>query len=106
MQILKDFENLKNEKQARILQRFFKTGEGEYGEGDVFLGIKVPEQRKLAKEYKELDLNSLQKLIQSRIHEHRLTALFILIHQFKKNQKEIFDFYIKNIKYVNNWDLV
>ena len=106
MQILKDFEKLKDKKQAANLQRFFKTGKGEYGEGDIFLGIKVPEQRKLAGKYKELDLEILQKLIQSPVHEHRLTALFILIYQFKKNPKEIFEFYIKNTQYVNNWDLV
>jgi len=106
MQILKDFEKLKDKKQAANLQRFFKTGKGEYGEGDIFLGIKVPEQRKLAGKYKELDLEILQKLIQSPVHEHRLTALFILIYQFKMNPKEIFEFYIKNTQYVNNWDLV
>lgn len=95
---------------AKILQRFFKTGPGEYGEGDIFLGIKVPEQRKIAKKYRELLTKEVKKLLQSRIHEERLIALFILIHKFQlgdNEQKEkIFKLYLKNIKHINNWDLI
>ncbi|MBU2562748.1 MAG: DNA alkylation repair protein [Nanoarchaeota archaeon] len=104
----KDLENLANPKQAEILQRFFKTGKGGYGEGDIFLGIKVPFQRKVAKNYSELGLNELQKLLNSKIHEHRLTGLIILENKYKKleNKKNIFDFYLKNTQKINNWDLV
>ncbi len=99
-----------NPKQAKILQKFFKTGPGEYGEGDIFLGIKVPEIRKVAKEYKELELSKIKALLKSGIHEERLAALLILIFQFEKANEEekgvIFKLYLKNTKYINNWDLV
>lgn len=106
----KELELLKNPKQAEALQRFFKTNKGEYGEGDIFLGIKVPKQREIAKRYKHLSLEYLQKLIDSDIHEYRLTSLFILIHKYnqarEKEIKKIIDFYLKNLKKINNWDLV
>ena len=109
-----DLKNLKNKEKAIILQRFFKTGKGQYGEGDLFLGIIVPEQRKVASKYKNLSLNDLQELLNSKIHEERLISLFILVNQYKKaekennekNKKEIFNFYLKNAKNINNWDLV
>ncbi|KKR25624.1 MAG: hypothetical protein UT57_C0061G0006 [Microgenomates group bacterium GW2011_GWC1_39_7] len=95
---------------ARVLQRFFKTGKGEYGEGDVFLGITVPEARKIAIKYKDLDFSSIRKLLHSKIHEERLIALLILVDNFKNGsnleKKEIFDFYLSNTKDINNWDLV
>jgi 3-methyladenine DNA glycosylase AlkD len=92
---------------AKILQGFFKTGQGEYGEGDIFLGITVPDQRKLAKKYKELELNEIQELLNSKFHEHRLIALLILIEKYEKgNKKQIVDFYLKNTKNINNWDIV
>lgn len=106
----KEIKKAAKPKQAKILQRFFKTGKGEYGEGDIFLGIKVPIQRKIAKKYNNLSLVDLKKLINSKIHEHRLIALFVLIDQYKRGdkqkEKKIFNFYLKNIKYINNWDLV
>jgi len=93
-----------------FLQRFFKTGKGDYAEGDVFAGIKVPVSRKIAKQFKNLSLADLSELIKSKIHEERLIALFILVDKMKKanekEQKKIFKFYVKNMKYVNNWDLV
>lgn len=106
-QIQKELKKLANPKQATLLQRFFKTGKGEYGEGDVFLGIKVPEQRKVAKKY-DLSLAEIQKLLNSKIHEHRLVALFILIKKYQKEdiKKKIFDLYLKNTKNINNWDLI
>lgn len=95
---------------ATNLQRFFKTKKGEYGEGDIFLGITVPEQRKIVKKYVDLKLEDLEKLICSKFHEERLISLLILIKKFKKadekKKEEIFNFYIKNRKYINNWDLV
>jgi 3-methyladenine DNA glycosylase AlkD len=108
--LIKDLQRLTNKEKAEILQRFFKTGKGEYAEGDIFLGITVPEQRKLAKNYFGMSLTDLQKLLNSKIHEYRLTALFILIIQYEKGnekQKEkIFNFYLNNTKNINNWDLV
>ena len=110
IEIKKDLKKLANPKQAKLLQRFFKTGKGEYGEGDIFLGIKVPEQRKIAKKYPDLSLKEIQELLLSKIHENRLTSLFVLIEQYKKSdekgKKEIFGFYLKNTKNINNWDLV
>lgn len=106
----KDLLKLKDPQKAKIYGRFFKTGKGEYGEGDVFLGIVVPRQREVAKKYKELNLTDLQKLLQNKTHEYRLTSLFILILKFKttdkKLKKEIYDFYLQNIENINNWDLV
>jgi 3-methyladenine DNA glycosylase AlkD len=109
-QLIKDLQNLANPEKAKILQRFFKTGKGEYGEGDLFLGITVPEQRKLAKKYQALTLKEVQKLLSSSYHEHRLTSLLILVIKYSKSdeegKKEIVDFYLKNTKHINNWDLV
>lgn len=103
-------QNSADSEQAKILQRFFKTGEGEYGEGDIFLGIKVPVQRKIAKKYLGLGLYKLQELMKSKIHEYRLIGLIILNNKFKKSNEEergnIFNFYLKNTKNINNWDLV
>jgi len=109
-QLKKDLEKLRNPKKAKILQRFFKTGKGEYGEGDIFLGIVVPTQRLVAKKYTELTLKDLQKLLSEKVHEYRLIALIILIQKYKKAsikaKKEIVAFYLKNTKKINNWDLV
>jgi 3-methyladenine DNA glycosylase AlkD len=110
IQVKKALKKLSDPKQATLLQRFFKTGKGEYGEGDIFLGIKVPKQREAVKRYKELPLVEILDLLRSKIHEHRLSALLILVEQFKnadeKEQKKIFNLYVKNTKYINNWDLV
>jgi 3-methyladenine DNA glycosylase AlkD len=96
--------------QAKILQGFFKTGGGEYGEGDVFLGIKVPLQRKICKKYLDIDFDEIQSLLDSKIHEERFCASIILVMQFEKGddsrKKSIFNFYIKNAQRFNNWDLV
>jgi 3-methyladenine DNA glycosylase AlkD len=106
----KELLKLKNPKQAKLLSRFFKTGKGEYGEGDVFIGLKVPQQRKIAKKYKTTKLKNIEFLLKNKIHEFRLTALFILIDQYQKSdkkfKKEIFNFYLKNKKGINNWDLI
>ncbi|WP_069649785.1 DNA alkylation repair protein [Caloranaerobacter ferrireducens] len=99
-----------DEEKAKYLPNFFKAFPGGYGEGDKFIGVAVPNQRKIAKKFKDLSLNEIQKLLNEDIHEYRLTALFILVHKFEKSdntgKKEIVDFYIKNINRVNNWDLV
>lgn len=104
-------KHVKPEK-AKFFPRFFRTGKGEYGEGDRFIGVIVPDQRKIAKGFRELPLSEVKKLLHSPIHEHRLTSLFILVDQFQASKKdfdrkkEIYDFYIKNMEGVNNWDLV
>ena len=95
---------------AEILQRFFKTGPGEYGEGDVFLGIPVPVIRQMSKKYKALSFKNLEKLVQSKFHEERLLALLILVLQSRGategERKKIYDFYLRHMGCVNNWDLV
>jgi len=103
-------KKLANPQKAISVARFFKTGKGEYGEGDIFLGITVPQIRIVAKQCKDLSLKEIEKLLQSKIHEERLVALIILVNQFKKEdedkQKKIFDLYLSSTKYINNWDLV
>ncbi len=109
LNLQKDVKKLENKKKAKLLAGFFKTGEGEYGFGDVFLGIPVPESRKIALKYRDLGFEDILKLLRSEIHEERLIALLILVHQFQHDemlQRRIYEFYIKNIKFVNNWDLV
>jgi len=95
---------------AKLLKRYFKTGKGEYGEGDIFLGITVPEQRKISGKYVNLGLKDIEKLLQSKIHEFRFSALAILCEKYKKSdeqeKKAIVGFYLKNKEYINNWDLV
>lgn len=109
-QIKQELFRLKNLKKAKIHSRFFKTGKGEYGEGDEFLGITVPVQRSIARKYHDLNLKDLQKLFSSKIHEHRLISLLILIFKYKETdgvgKKAIVDLYLKNTKNINNWDLV
>jgi 3-methyladenine DNA glycosylase AlkD len=109
-EIKKRLGKLGNKERAEVSRRYFKTGPGEYGEGDIFLGIPVPELRKLAKTYRHLKLKDTTKLLQSPIHEERLLALLILIHIFPAGdesiKKEIFDLYLNNTRYINNWDLV
>ncbi|MDR3665843.1 MAG: DNA alkylation repair protein [Ignavibacteriaceae bacterium] len=99
-----------NPQKAALLQRFFKTGPGEYGEGDIFLGIMVPVQRSIAKKYKDLPLKDIKALLNSDKHEERLIALLILVEQFKKGEEQlkedIFTFYHLHRKRINNWDLV
>lgn len=93
-----------NKKRAKLVARYFKTGKGEYGEGDVFIGLTVPQVRIIAKKYRDLPLKEVKNLLYSPIHEYRLTALIILT--YKKLTSEIVDLYLSNTKYINNWDLV
>ena len=108
MTIFSDLRKEASPSKAKIYARFFKTGKGEYGEGDVFLGLTVPKTREIAGKYIDLDYGNLERLLKSKIHEERLIALLILVERFKKtdDKKEIVDFYLKSLKYVNNWDLV
>ncbi|MBD3204499.1 DNA alkylation repair protein [Candidatus Woesearchaeota archaeon] len=104
--LIKELNTLKDSKKAEHAQRFFKTGKGEYGQGDIFIGIRVPVLRKTAGRYKTLLLKDVKKLLESKIHEHRFVALVILIKKFSKQQEKIYDFYMDNLKHINNWDLV
>jgi len=101
---------LRNDEKGSFFQRFFKTGKGEYAEGDIFWGISVPEQREVAKHFKSISLEELSSVLKSEVHEHRLTASIILVNQFRKGnaekKEEIFKFYIQHIEHINNWDLV
>mgnify|MGYP000197511225 CR=1 FL=1 len=101
-----DVQELANPERAEHSKRYFKTGPGQYGEGDVFLGLTMPQQREIAKKYKDLQLEQVQELLESGIHTYRMIALVILTLQYKNNNEEIFNFYLKNTKYINNWDLV
>ncbi len=109
-QLKKELKSLADPEYAKILRKFFKTGKGEYGEGDVFLGIRVPVQRKTAKEFKDLKIKDIQKLLSNKIHDERSVALFILIGQYaggdEKIKKQVYNFYLRNTENINNWDLV
>jgi 3-methyladenine DNA glycosylase AlkD len=108
--ILQELLSVANPEKAKFLQGFFKTGKGQYAEGDVFLGIVVPITRNIVKENKALPLSEIQILLDSKYHEARLAGLLFLVQQFKKakeeERKEIFDFYLANARKANNWDLV
>lgn len=106
--IEKDLNKLASLQRKKSNEWFFKTGVGQYGHGDVFMGVSVPDSRKVAKKYfKNVSFADLQKLLESKIHEVRLCALHILVYKYEKGEhKQIFRFYLKNLKYVNNWDLV
>lgn len=105
-------EVLSIKEKAEFFPRFFKAGPGEYAEGDEFIGVTVPDQRKVAKEFwNKISLDELGELLSSKIHEHRHTALLMLVAKFEKSKnpvekKEIVDFYLKNKQQINNWDLV
>lgn len=107
---LKKIKEKSDKTKGEFLVRFFKTGKGEYGEGDVFLGLTVPQSRVISKEFLNLPFEELKTLLESKYHEARLVALHILTYRFQKSdekeQKKIYEFYLKNIKGVNNWDLV
>ena len=102
--------SLANPEIAEHSQRFFKTGQGEYGEGDQFLGIRVPVLRQQVKAFWELPLGDIQTLLQSSFHEERLFSLLLLVYKFAKGGEDeksaIFDLYLSNTQYINNWDLV
>ncbi len=108
--IRKDLRGKSSLAKAKVLRGFFKTGAGQYGEGDVFLGVTVPDSRKIAVKYKCLSFQDTEKLLKSKVHEERLVALLILVHNFnegkEEGKKKIFNFYLRNTRFVNNWDLV
>ena len=111
-QILEALQFLSTPEKKEFLPYFFKTGKGQYAEGDQFIGVVVPDSRKLVKEYwQKATLDDVQEILKSEFHEMRLVALLILVTKFEKSKDEkekktLVDFYLKNTKYINNWDLV
>ena len=103
-------QSLGTKQRAKVSQGFFKTGPGEYGEGDIFLGVQVPELRKLAASYQAITLGEVSRLLRSTIHEERLLALLILCRAYaggdEHAKERIYKLYLKNTRHVNNWDLV
>ena len=100
-----------NAQKAAFFPRFFKAGPGEYAEGDIFIGVTVPEQRKIALGFRDLPRNEIERLLEDPFHECRLTGLLILVSQFERaaterDRKSIYEFYLRHIDCVNNWDLV
>ena len=111
--VIKELKALAKPNKARDLQRFFKTAPGDYAEGDIFLGVMVPQNRKVAKKYSDLSLSEIKKLTDSDFHEVRFCGLLILVSQFERAktrtlQKRYFDFYLRQLKagQINNWDLI
>jgi 3-methyladenine DNA glycosylase AlkD len=109
-QLEQELKQLSNSAIATHSKRFFKTGPGEYGEGDVFRGIKVPTLRKLVKKYKDISIDDTVSFLMSAYHEDRLLALLLLVQKFNQADEEVrgnlFDLYINNTRFINNWDLV
>ncbi len=108
--IREELEALSTPEKKEFLPYFFKTGKGQYGEGDKFLGVVVPDSRKIAKKYKDIPFQEVKNLLNSEYHECRLCALLILVERFKKadeqNRKAIYEFYLSHTHRINNWDLV
>ncbi len=105
--IKKDLRKLARKEKISIYQNFFKTKKGQYGEGDIFIGVSVPNTRKIAGKYKDSELSVIEKLLGSKIHEERLLGVLILVKKYQKtNDNKIFLFYKKHNKKINNWDLV
>lgn len=109
--LIKDLEGLKNTTKSEILGRFFKTGKGEYGEGDIFWGISVPQQRLISRDYYDLSLDDIGKLLNHKVHEIRLTAALILVSKYEKSNNlhdrtKIYQFYYDKLERFNNWDLI
>ncbi|MEK7571872.1 MAG: DNA alkylation repair protein [Patescibacteria group bacterium] len=109
-QLRKEIQKAADPRKATFVARFFKTDPGDYGEGDVFIGLTVPQCRKIVAAYHDLSLEEIGQLLQSKIHEERLIALLLLVHQFQKGdqsqKKDIYTFYLAHTKFINNWDLV
>jgi len=112
LKLKQELTSLSNPEKAKILRKFFKTGKGQYGEGDIFLGLTSQQIKDIAKKFYDLNLSEMQNLLESKIHEERVCALRILVAKFNKfkkeriKQREIYEFYLKNSHRINNWDLV
>jgi len=111
MKHIKDrLQQLASRETAKILQKFFKTGPGEYGEGDIFIGVRVPDLRKLAKEFQDIAISEILAFLASSIHEERFLALLILVRNYGRGdevkKKKIYYLYLENTSFINSWDLV
>ena len=108
--IKNEIRKLANKKIAEHSQRFFKTGKGQYGEGDIFLGIRAPVLRKIAKKFRRISLAEVSKLLESKFHEERLLSILMLVNLFKSgdedDQELIYELYLDKTKFINNWDIV
>ena len=105
--IKRDLKNLADKNKIPIYQNFFKTSQGQYGEGDIFIGVSVPNTRKIAEKYSNINLKTISELLDSKIHEERLLGVLILVQKYQKTKEdEIPKFYLKHNKKINNWDLV
>lgn len=108
--IKNEMRKLANKEIAEHSQRFFKTGKGQYGEGDIFLGIRVPVLRKIAKKFRRISLAEVSKLLESKFHEERLLSILMLVNLFKSgdedDQELIYELYLDKTKFINNWDIV
>ena len=102
---LRRLKEIADPEHARVVQSFFKTGPGEYGEGDRFLGLRVPEIRAVVREYRELAMAEVETLLASPFHEARVLALLIMVHRYKSDPS-VYHVYMRNLRHVNNWDLV
>jgi len=110
----KRLKELANPEKAKLLQGYFKTGKGEYGEGDIFLGLVMGENRMLAREFRDMSLEDIADLLKQDVHEKRMIGVLILVDKFNRARKKgdsevmkkVYDFYLKNARRVNNWDLV
>lgn len=109
MHLKEHIKNSASAERARVSQRFFKTGKGEYGEGDVFVGLTVPQCREIAKKFAHLSLEEIRGHLASELHEERMIALLILVEKYnneKDSRNIIFNFYLDNMSRINNWNLV
>jgi len=109
-ELKKDLRKVARKEKAVALMRYFKTGTGQYGEGDIFLGVMVPQSRVVAQKYTSLSFADIQKLLDLPIHEERLVAFLILVSRYQNGdaplREKVFEFYVKNLHRANNWDLV
>jgi len=105
-ELKKDLGALADKNRIPDYQRFFKTGKGDYGEGDIFIGVKVPNIRKITKKYKDLSIPAISELVSSPIHEERMCALIIMTLRYPQDKDTFYKLYLQNLRYINNWDLV
>ena len=104
-----EIKKFENPVKAKILQGFFKTGKGEYGEGDIFIGATIPQIRSLTKKFRDAPYSEILKMLESPFHDFRLSGMLVLVEKFERDENErknVVDFYLENTKHINNWDLV
>lgn len=110
--LMAELDGLGNPGYAEHAQRFFKTGKGQYGEGDIFIGLRMPTIRTVAKKYTEMVLPEIEKVLESPIHEHRMAGLVIMVNKARTKRlselelKDLYDFYLEKTDRINNWDLI